>query len=61
MNKILIVGGAGYVGGHLTDLLKDNNNFDIRVIDTLLYEHQYMKEVDFINIDIRDELNLKPQ
>ena len=61
MKKILIVGGAGYVGGHLTDLLKINENLTIRVIDNLLYEHQYMKEVDFLNIDVRDDKNMKPQ
>lgn len=60
MKNILIVGGAGYVGGHLTDLLNDNDDFNVKVIDNLLYEHQYMKEVDFINIDVRDEINLKP-
>ena len=41
--------------------LKINENLTIRVIDNLLYEHQYMKEVDFLNIDVRDDKNMKPQ
>ena len=51
--KILIVGGAGYVGGYVTDLLKETNN-EIIVYDNLLYENQFQKDVKFVFGDIRD-------
>tara|TARA_A100001015_G_scaffold317600_1_gene435029 strand:- start:1849 stop:2793 length:945 start_codon:yes stop_codon:yes gene_type:complete len=51
--KILIVGGAGYVGGYVTDLLKETNN-EIIIYDNLLYENQFQKDVNFIYGDVRD-------
>lgn len=53
MYKTLIVGGAGYIGGYLTDTLK-NGNYDVTVYDNLTYESRYLKDVKFINGDIRD-------
>jgi nucleoside-diphosphate-sugar epimerase len=50
--KILITGGAGYVGGWLTDRLNDTH--EITVLDSLLYETRFLKNVDFINGDVRD-------
>ena len=52
--KILITGGAGYIGGALTDLLK-NSKHSVKVYDSLLYEENYRKDVDFIFGDIRDK------
>jgi nucleoside-diphosphate-sugar epimerase len=57
--KILIVGGAGYIGGALTDILIDSDH-DIRVYDRLLYEESYRKPVSFVYGDIRDGEKLKP-
>lgn len=57
-NKVLIVGGAGYVGGFMTDLLNDDEQFDVTVYDNLLYETRYLKKVKFINGDIRDQEKL---
>jgi nucleoside-diphosphate-sugar epimerase len=52
-NKILLVGGAGYIGGLTTDyLLRDG--FDVTVYDNLLYEERYLKPINFIFGDIRD-------
>ena len=51
--KILIVGGAGYVGGYVTDLLKETNN-EIIIYGNLLYENQFQKDVNFIYGDVRD-------
>lgn len=51
--KILIVGGAGYIGGYLTDLL-DQNGFKVVVYDNLIYEDRFMKKVPFVYGDIRD-------
>jgi nucleoside-diphosphate-sugar epimerase len=56
--KILIVGGAGYVGGVITDLLI-KNKYNVTVYDSLLYEDQYMKDCPFILGDVRDESKLK--
>ena len=60
MKNVLVVGGAGYVGGAVTDLLKDTNNA-VRVYDSLVYEDAYRKEVDFIYGDIRDYEKLSKQ
>ncbi len=57
--KVLVVGGAGYVGGAVTDLLLKTNH-DFRVYDALLYEESYRKPVDFVYGDVRDTERLKP-
>ncbi len=57
--KILVVGGAGYVGGAVTDLLMDGEH-DVRVLDSLLYEEVYRKPVQFVYCDVRDSNQLKP-
>ncbi len=58
--KVLVVGGAGYVGGAVTDLLLETKH-EVRVCDALLYEESYRKPVDFVFGDIRDRDKLKPQ
>lgn len=45
--KILVVGGAGYVGGAVTDLLLETNH-ETRVYDSLLYEESYRNPVDCV-------------
>lgn len=59
MANVLVVGGAGYVGGALTDalLLTDHN---VRVYDSLVYEEAYRKPIDFTLGDIRDWNSLDP-
>ena len=57
--NILVVGGAGYVGGAVTDLLAGTTH-NTRVYDGLLYEESYRKHVDFVAGDIRDRENLLP-
>lgn len=56
--NVLIVGGAGYLGGAVTDLLM-NSKHNIRVYDVLLYEETYRKNVPFVFGDIRDRMRLK--
>jgi nucleoside-diphosphate-sugar epimerase len=56
--KVLLTGGAGYVGGALTDLLAGTH--DLRVYDRLLYEDSYRKPVDFAFGDVRDVERLQP-
>lgn len=51
--KVLLVGGAGYIGGLTCDyLIRDG--FDVTVYDNLLYENRFLKDVNFIYGDIRD-------
>lgn len=51
--KILLVGGAGYIGGLTCDyLIKDG--FDVTVYDNLLYENRFLKDIPFIYGDVRD-------
>lgn len=58
IKKVLVVGGAGYIGGAVTDfLLKQKIRF--AVYDKLLYEYQYLKPVDFIYGDVGDTKKLK--
>ena len=56
--KVLVVGGAGYIGGAVTDALI-KKGIPFTVYDCLLYEHLYLKPVDFIFGDIRDTEKLK--
>lgn len=51
--KILILGGAGYIGGYTTDYLV-NEGYDVCVYDKLLYENHFLKNVKFVYGDIRD-------
>lgn len=56
--NILVVGGSGYIGGAITDLLLETNH-KVLVYDSLLYEDSYRKVVDFIYGDMRDTVKLK--
>ena len=59
MSKVLIVGGAGYVGGWLTDeSIKAGH--DTRVLDNLTYEDAFLKDVDFAYGDVLDFESIKP-
>jgi len=57
--NVLVVGGAGYVGGAVTDLLMKRDH-RARVYDALLYEETYRKPVDFVYGDVRDGDRLLP-
>lgn len=57
--KVLIAGGAGYVGGWLTDEAVRAGH-EVRVFDKLLYEDTYLKDVDFRFGDILDLEGMKP-
>ena len=60
MLNVLIVGGAGYIGGALVDLLAEAGH-TVRVYDNLLYENEYRKPVDFVFGDVRDERRLRAE
>ncbi len=55
--KVLITGGAGYIGGALTDILAASKHC-VKVYDSLIYEETYRKDFDFIFGDIRDKEKL---
>lgn len=57
--KVLVTGGAGYVGGWLTNQAVLAGH-DVRVYDKLLYEDSYLKDIDFHYGDILDIESLKP-
>jgi len=62
MGNTLVVGGAGYIGGWLTDLLqytaREHCDPDPTVYDILAYEERFMKHVPFVYGDIRDRSKL---
>jgi nucleoside-diphosphate-sugar epimerase len=59
MGNVLVVGGAGYIGGHVTDRLAEAGH-TVRVYDNLLYEEKYLKPVDFVRGDVLDRARLRP-
>jgi nucleoside-diphosphate-sugar epimerase len=57
--NVLVVGGAGYIGVAVTDMLSSTAHH-VRVYDCLLYEESYRKPVEFVFGDIRDHKRLQP-
>ncbi|MCX5811403.1 MAG: SDR family oxidoreductase [Proteobacteria bacterium] len=63
--KLLITGGAGYVGSVLTNTAL-NNGYKVRVVDSLYFDskvpliHLGNPHYEFIRLDIMDTDNLKP-
>jgi nucleoside-diphosphate-sugar epimerase len=57
--RVLIVGGAGYIGGWLTDRVLEAGH-EVRVFDLLLYEEQYLKDVSFVHGNVLDADALRP-
>lgn len=49
MNKILVIGGAGYIGGAISDIM------NVSVFDNLMFEDRYLKPVPFIFGDVRNK------
>jgi len=51
--RVLVVGGAGYIGGHTVDVLLTHGH-KVTVYDNLTYENRYLKNVNFVYGDVRD-------
>jgi nucleoside-diphosphate-sugar epimerase len=60
MKKILVLGGGGFIGGHLAKKLKDEGNW-VRVVD--IKKHEYFTEDEmcdeFLTYDLRDPRNVQ--
>lgn len=54
--KVLVTGGAGFIGSHMTDLLIENN-YDVCIIDSLIHgkRSNINPKAKFYKMDIRDE------
>jgi nucleoside-diphosphate-sugar epimerase len=65
MKKVLITGGAGYLGSVLTEVLI-NKGYQVTVLDNLIYKQtsvtpfSYHKNFNFILGDVTDNSTLKP-
>ena len=59
LSKILVTGGAGYIGAHIVDLLCDSN-YSVIVLDNLSsgYKENLNSKSKFINGDIRSKTDL---
>jgi nucleoside-diphosphate-sugar epimerase len=57
MNKVLVIGGAGYIGGLTVDFLSQKG-YDVTVFDGLFYESRYLKPCNFVYGDIRNTSHL---
>jgi nucleoside-diphosphate-sugar epimerase len=57
MNKVLVIGGAGYIGGLTVDFLTQEG-YDVTIFDGLFYESRYLKPCKFIYGDIRNTSHL---
>ena len=56
MKKILVAGGAGYIGSVCTEYLLDRN-YDVTVLDALITGHRSAidpRVSEFVNLDLAD-------
>jgi nucleoside-diphosphate-sugar epimerase len=58
--KILVLGGGGFIGGHLSKRLKEEGNY-VRVVDINSHEYFTPEEMcnEFLTYDLRDPQNVK--
>ena len=65
MMKVIITGGAGFLGSHLVELLVSKNHFPIIIDNLSSGKYKYIKkfvdskQAKFFNVDINNNKNLK--
>lgn len=61
IKKVIVTGGAGFIGSHLTDALI-NEGFDVVVLDNLSTgkKAHVNKKAKFVKVDIRNLKKIKP-
>jgi nucleoside-diphosphate-sugar epimerase len=52
MNKLLIIGGCGYIGTKLCEVLK--NSYNITIIDLVVYNNRVFDNIEIINDDVNN-------
>ena len=60
MAKLIVTGGAGFIGSHLVDRLVELNH-EVFVVDNLMLGKKEFvnKKATFVESDIRDKINKK--
>ncbi len=58
MSKVLVTGGAGFIGSHIVDLLLENN-YDVVSVDNLSSGHNLNDKTKFYKVDIRNKGELE--
>jgi nucleoside-diphosphate-sugar epimerase len=63
--KVLITGGAGYIGSALATAIYDHSNYDVEIFDNFpqgsIYVNRFLssRRFEFTRADIRDEAKIK--
>ncbi len=63
--RILVTGGAGFIGSEYLNQLVTNNNYQITVVDSLTYAgrlkniENFITDIEFFNADIRDKKSIE--
>lgn len=52
MNKLLLIGGCGYIGSKLCEVLK--NSYNIIIIDLAVYNNRIFDNIEIINDDVNN-------
>ncbi len=58
MSKVLVTGGAGFIGSHIVDLLLENNQ-EVISVDNLSSGHNLNNKTKFYKVDIRNKDGLE--
>lgn len=58
--RVLVTGGAGFIGSHVTDLLC-NHNYEVTVVDDLRFGYKKFvnKRAKFLHFSLEDSRKIK--